>query len=489
MVCADPRGGEADERFEDNEIYVGHDEPIVRFLSARHGSGNDVTWNSQLPVDPKQLPTVDKPGRDVTHFFELSVAPWLSMALCNPHSYPIAPCTPLSDQDAPDPPDHLFGGGGSSFLELQFYPPGFAPFFDSISCDNDHWCAALLTFDLMCTAGFEACNDDCIEPANFAFIQRDGVPAGPPSPQLSDLSTVMPNGRTLLMNPGDKLSVHVFDSAVPNGGDRALQVRITDLTTGQVGFMQASARNGFMATRFEDCSGTPFNYRAAYDTAKPDNVSSWTLLDTNISTTHEIGHFEPCKSITDPLTTDFGGVTDTFWQHCHGPYERPGMPDGGDNPEFTDAPCYGKGYTHHGLAPPNKVTGCVVFDAGGDVDFDGSSYRTQWPESLTPGRFPSPFLQQQPLTQGERYSQIQFQTTITASDLTCQPDGTSCRVPPNGADFYPFYTLAKAGGACVWELGQMRNGATFGEDAQYGGPGTHGAFNFQGPIFTNPGCA
>jgi hypothetical protein len=28
-------------------------------------------------------------------------------------------------------------------MELQFYPPGEAPFVDSISCDNAHRCAAL----------------------------------------------------------------------------------------------------------------------------------------------------------------------------------------------------------------------------------------------------------------------------------------------------------------------------------------------------------
>src|SRR5690348_7692384 len=33
-------------------------------------------------------------------------------------------------------------GGGAAFMELQFYPPGHAPFVDSISCDNAHRCAA-----------------------------------------------------------------------------------------------------------------------------------------------------------------------------------------------------------------------------------------------------------------------------------------------------------------------------------------------------------
>ena len=28
-------------------------------------------------------------------------------------------------------------------MEMRFYPPGMAPFADSISCDNTHWCASL----------------------------------------------------------------------------------------------------------------------------------------------------------------------------------------------------------------------------------------------------------------------------------------------------------------------------------------------------------
>ena len=41
---------------------------------------------------------------------------------------------------------------------------------------------------------------------------------------------------------------------------------------------------------------------------------------------------------------------------------------------------------------------------------------------------------------------------------------------------------------CFWEFGNMRNGNTFGGDAQYGavGPGTIGAF--AGPIRSNPNC-
>ena len=86
MVCADPRSlyDGATARFYDNGHYIGHDEPSIRFLSNRPGSGNNVTWNERLPKDPVALPTATSPGSDVTHWFELSIAPWFGMALCDP---------------------------------------------------------------------------------------------------------------------------------------------------------------------------------------------------------------------------------------------------------------------------------------------------------------------------------------------------------------------------------------------------------------------
>ena len=115
------------------------------------------------------------------------------MALCDPNSYPQTPCTPESDSNAPT----CFGpncttatsGGGSAFMEMQFYPPGNPPFADSASCDDTHWCAALTLDSLECTAGFASCNQDCEEPSNFAFIQRNVLwpdrPGGARTPKPS----------------------------------------------------------------------------------------------------------------------------------------------------------------------------------------------------------------------------------------------------------------------------------------------------------------
>lgn len=46
---------------------------------------------------------------------------------------------------------------------------------------------------------------------NFAFIQRDGVPTGPPGPDTMNNATATPNGETLLMNQGDRLRITIKD--------------------------------------------------------------------------------------------------------------------------------------------------------------------------------------------------------------------------------------------------------------------------------------
>jgi hypothetical protein len=491
-ACTDPKGYDGG-RFIDNGHYIGHDEPIVRFLSTRAGSGNDITWTERLPRDPVANPTVGTPGSDVTHFFELSAAPWFSMALCNGRSFPYRPCTPESDANAPVGnfpfPTAKAAGGGSSFLEMQFYPPGYAPFVDSLSCDNTHWCASLHINDLECNFTFEDCNVNCEEPTNFAFIQTDGVPTGPPSPQLSNLASFTPSGHTLLMNPGDLIRAHIFNADL-GGGRHALETSISDITTGKSGFMIASARNGFMATNHSDCSGVPFSYQPEFNTSRPQNAVSWAALQVNVGTQFEIGHFTPCSKVTKPSTFALDGFVDTTWNNCQGPYEKTTRPDGHSNPETTDGPCFPAGDTHGGTAPPNLVTGCDDFNGGGDVDFDGTSYWPNWPDRISPDSHPSTFQQHQPTTNGHLYTGIQIQTDAPASEATCAPDGSGCAVPAPGSpgNFYPYWTQANVNGSCVWEFGQMTNGNSFGGTAQYGSPSAWFFGTLEGPIQLLPNC-
>ena len=480
MLCADP-SLPGPSRLEDHDHYIGHDEPSIRFLSSRPGSGNDVTFVETLGKDPRAMPTTAHPGSDVTHNFELTIAPWFSMELCDPNSDPQLPCTPRSDANAPRAG---FPGGGSAFMELQFYPPGFAPFSDSISCDNTHWCSALTIDSVECDANGN-CNNNCIEPVNFAFVQRNGVPTGPPSPQRSNLATVTPNAQTLMMNQGDRVSIRMYDARVAGG--RAFAVRERDLTTGQAGVMIASAHNGFMNTSMADCSGRPFNFQPEYATAKPQNIVPWGFGPYGINTQFEIGHFEPCTRVTGKT----GPASDPYFIHCHGPYETDAPADTATSQEPNDAPCYRKGDTHGGLAPPNQVTGCdVFFGAVGDLDFDGTPYRADWPTSVRPNRFPATFRQATPTSRGHAFSAMQFMTDVSASESTCDlTTGAGCVMPPAGpGDFYPYWTLARVSGSCVWEFGNMRNGNTFGRESQYGqvAPRTLGAFVSK--IRSVPGC-
>jgi hypothetical protein len=484
MLCADPSLSRT-VRLEDHGHYIGHDEPSLRFISSRPGSGSDVTFVETLGKDPRALPTTGHPGSDITHNFELTVAPWFSMELCDPHSDPQLPCTPRSDANAPH---GSFPGGGSAFMELQFYPPGFAPFSDSISCDNTHWCSAL-TIDSVECSFTGSCNNNCIEPVNFAFIQRDGVPTGPPSPQKSNFASVTPNAQTLMMNQGDRVVIHMFDARVAGG--RALKITEHDLTTGQTGEMIASARNGFMNTSIADCTGTPFNFQPSYATARSQNIVPWGFGPYGINTEFEIGHFEPCTTLTGKSSLQNGPTTDTFFNVCHGPYESDAPPDTPKSQEPNDSPCYPRGDTHGGTVPPNQVTGCdVFFGAVGDLDFDGTPYRTDWPTSVRPNRYPATFQQATPTSGGHAYEQIQFMTDVSASESACNlTSGAGCVMPPTGPGrFYPFWTRASVNGACVWEFGNMRNGNTFGGVRQYGrvAPRTLGAFTSR--IKATPAC-
>ena len=80
-LCTDPvnrhgvkkNGKWHSERFEDNGHYIGHDEPSVKFISNKPGTGNTMSYLVKLPVDPKRAPT---PSGSVTNYGELSIAPW-----------------------------------------------------------------------------------------------------------------------------------------------------------------------------------------------------------------------------------------------------------------------------------------------------------------------------------------------------------------------------------------------------------------------------
>ncbi|HEX6796731.1 MAG TPA: hypothetical protein VF116_03335 [Ktedonobacterales bacterium] len=528
-LCTDPiavLNGKAT-RFLDNGWYVGHDEPSVKFISSASGSGNNMSYFMQLAVDPKAAPTIGPNGTTVSDYAELSPAPWFGLPICDAKSYPQNPCTPDSDSNSGEisnPND-----AGSAFMELQFYPPGYTPFIDAPSCDATHYCAALTIDSLECTFGFATCNGACIEPVNFAYLQRDGKPAGPPSPQLTDVDTFTPNNQTLMMNQGDKLLVSIKDTR--NG----LKTTVVDLTTGQAGFMVASAANGFMNTNIADCTGTPFNFHPEYNTAQQQNQVPWAALEGGVLMQDELGHFEPCSSVTNQLGFTFSNNGQSFsdpqmYQTCNGSFEGPsstgegpcslatftcqnattegGGPCPTDNAatgalcEFSDASCFPAGprpVTSNGKAETITwpIAGCEDnFFQNGDLDFDGSSYIADWPDGSP--NHPSPFRYLGPFdAHGQPYPSIQFETDLAGSESFCNTaTGAGCTAPPVGAAFYPFWTLGKhqpfgfGPKVCLWAFGNTIPGETtqsFGGDAQYGTPDVarYGG-TLTSPVMANP---
>jgi hypothetical protein len=110
----------------------------------------------------------------------------------------------------------------------------------------------------------------------------------------------------------------------------------------------------------------------------------------------------------------------------------------------------------------------------GDLDFDGLSYRPDWPNGSS--NFPTPFKYTGPFTRGHSYPNIQFETNTAASEFLCDvATGAGCTAPPQGAQFYPFWTLGSQSnhGVCVWSFGNDIAGLTvndFGQAAEYGTP-------------------
>jgi hypothetical protein len=437
-----------------NGAYTGHDEPSLLFYSNTAGSGNSSLYNLTIPSDPHFQP--NQAGTGATWNFQLHPAFWLGMALCDNQSAPEfthAPCTPDSDSNIfdgtnPAGPDYIGKHPGTAFLEVQFYPPGWAPWPAGVSCDATKWCAAMAIFSLLQDQNTGTLNNgDCRarvgdEPANFAFVTKSGVPHAPPSPLGATLATFTPSAATdLFMGSGDQLTVETHDGA--NG----LTTVIHDLTTGQTGSMTASAANGFAQVNYQPtaatCSQSPYTFHPMYATSSEHTRVPWAAHSYNVAFSDEIGHFEYCNAADGA-----GNCTD------------PGGQDAALDDD--DAACFN---ADDSLLVP--VGGCIDTD----IDFDGASYGRNWPgtgpnNGQDQKYHPTSITFSSPLFNGsQNYSRVAFEADlprIEAPDFggSCNRfTGTGCTNPPPGADFYPIYSTGSsaqnpdANGHCVWQLG------------------------------------
>jgi uncharacterized repeat protein (TIGR01451 family) len=233
--------------------YIGHAEPTVKFFSNAGASGNNVQWKFKLPATD---PAPNQTGTSVANF-ELDIAHWFSMALCDPNSSPGGACTPNSDSNTL--------AAGSAFLELQFFPPGF-------SGNNTQWSVLLHINTLQDYNSTTIMN--CNEPTTAVFVSTNGSPGGP----------------RLFLNNGDTIQITLKDTA------SGLRADVVDSTAGTSGFMVASGANGFKHNANQvDCTTTAFDFHPEYLTAKPTNFTGWTSLAANIAVDFEIGHWELCS--------------------------------------------------------------------------------------------------------------------------------------------------------------------------------------------------
>ncbi len=429
--------------------YTGHDEPSTLFYANSPGAGNNSAYRLVIPKDPPTLP--NQSGTAGTFNFQNRIAFWFGMALCDNQSAPEftnAPCTPDSDSnifDGADPtkPDYIGRHPGTAFLEVQFYPPGWAPFSTAISCDATKWCAAMAIFSFNNNQNTNVPNNaDClakvgIEPANFSFISRSGSPHAPADPLGLTLASFTPDpAKDLFMNAGDQIDVSVHDS--PAG----LQASLKDLSSHQSGSMTASVGNGFAQINYDPaattCTETPYAFRPMYSTASEHTRVPWAAHSYNVAFADEIGHFEYCTTV-NPDGTCAAGASD------------PGGADG------DDVGCHAASESLR-----VQIGGCT----GTDNDFDGVSYQPGWPGTSTNAGtdarlHPRSVLFSSPtFSGGKNYSRVAFEADlprIEAADFggACnRTTGANCVNPPPGSNFYPIFTTRndKSVG-CFWQLG------------------------------------
>lgn len=439
--------------------YVGHDEPSVLFYSNTPGSGNHMQYNVTLPTEPSGAFS-DTKGYSA----EDSPAFWFGMAMCATQSFPesSSTCTPDSDSNIVNP-DNTKHAPGAAFMELQFYPPGFASQFAGFSCDSTKWCVAM-TIDSLAQNPFtgQVLNSTCtaeiggsIEYVNFAYLTMSGKPIGPPNPlQFQFIGSGDPHSSpdTFYMNQGDNVTVSLSDTA--NGLQAIVHDNSNPDPATNTGLMTASAANGFGQIKFQpsghSCQEIPYTFHPMYSTSTPQTRVLWAAHDYNIAMDAETGHFDFCSSI-DPNTAS-----------CNGTEGIPGdqeAADGDDAACFSDTQNINPSY----VAPPGQDA--AYCETSNDPGFDGTSYNNYWPNS-TPTNSTA-FLFSSPTTGANDttpYPQVAFEADLPAIESNAiggpcdNVTGAGCTNPPvtdegSPANFYPYFSTVNNGGTCNWGAG------------------------------------
>ena len=470
-VCAELQDSE--EAFGEG-VYIGHDEPSLLFYSNQPGAGNSFQSELTLPTDPRPVP---KNGRSFN--FQLHPAFWFGMALCDTQSFPVAvsTCAPDSDSNIATLATHP----GAAFMELQFYPPGWAAAPFGSSCDGRRYCVAIASFSLAENAitgtilNAACASQTGLEYANYAFLTKSGHPHDVPNPVQSTLNTFTPNPETdLFMSPGDRLSVSMHDT------EHGLRIDVTDKTTEEHGFMTMSAANGFGMVKYvptgTECTNIPYDFHPMYSTSSENTRVIWAAHSYNVAFSDEIGHFDYC---TNPVPTNrppFKKCAAGAQEGVVGDRETAEGPPTTANPGADDNFCFSADQSTR-----VRISGCQGTNQG----FDGVSYKPLWADG-NPDHAGA-FFFSNPRTGEEfdaQYERVAFEADLPRIEIApafqnCdRTTGANCTLIPvtddgTPADFYPFYSLGTKNGQCTWTLGNDIPGFTvddFRKNAQYGTP-------------------
>jgi hypothetical protein len=268
------------------------------------------------------------------------------------------------------------------------------------------------------------------------------------------------------MGSGDQIQVTLHDT--PNGATFVLN----DMTTGQSGFMTASAANGFAQVNFQPsaktCTETPFNFHPMYSTSSEKTRVTWAAHSYNIAFSDEIGHWDYCNGST---AVTFGGNCPTTNTEGNAANTEPA--EGGPtktNPALDDTVC-----SPASVSLLVKLNGCQ----GQNNGFDGSPYQPLWPDGNTrlhptSVQFTSPLTGQ---NYDVNYSRFAFEADLPRIEFnTCnRASGVGCTLIPTTDDgiaaaFYPFFSIRNVGNQCVWQLGNHipGNKNDFGQNQEYG---------------------
>ena len=288
------------------------------------------------------------------------------------------------------------------------------------------------------------------------------------------------------MNPGDTITIHMFDAPAPGGG-KAFKVVIDDLTTAHQR-LHAGLRGQRLPEHLDRPTAPARRSTSSRSSTRPSPATSsrGPRSQTDISTEFETGHCEPCTLAQRPARPPTRSTRPTraaTYNECQGPYENAGPPDG-TTPESGDALCYSR------ATPIPATTGRAPPRAGPDDRLPGQRVPERRPRLRRHARtgrsgrratdadqVPVHVRRQFPTSNGHQYSQFFFQTDVALSESTC----CNRRQRPqrlHGAAAGSWQLLpvleprCTSVGFCALEFGNVSARGPFltdfGKDAQYG---------------------